>query len=62
MAELDRRYPGYGFAKHKGYPVREHYAALERLGPCPVHRRSFLPGRERASATAPPPAEHAEQS
>lgn len=42
MIELDRRYPGYGFARHKGYPVRAHYAALERLGPCPVHRRSFL--------------------
>jgi ribonuclease HII len=42
MIELDRRYPGYGFAQHKGYPVRAHYAALARLGPCPVHRRSFV--------------------
>ncbi len=47
MVELDRRYPGYGFARHKGYPVKAHYAALERLGPCPVHRRSFLPDRDR---------------
>ncbi len=42
MLELDRRYPGYGFAKHKGYPVAAHYAALARLGPSPVHRQSFL--------------------
>ena len=34
--------PGYGFAKHKGYPTKEHYAALNRLGPCPLHRLSFL--------------------
>lgn len=46
MRELDARYPGYGFAKHKGYPVREHYDALERLGACEVHRRSFAPVRK----------------
>lgn len=40
---LERLYPGYGFAKHKGYPTPEHIAALERLGPCPEHRRSFGP-------------------
>lgn len=45
MNDLDRRYPGYGFARHKGYPVREHQAALHRLGACPVHRRSFGPVR-----------------
>jgi ribonuclease HII len=45
MNELDAAYPGYGFAKHKGYPVREHVAALERLGASPVHRRSFAPVR-----------------
>lgn len=45
MAALDVAYPGYGFARHKGYPVREHYDALERLGPCPIHRRSFAPVR-----------------
>jgi len=45
MHGLDAAYPGYGFAKHKGYPVREHLAALERLGASPVHRRSFTPVR-----------------
>lgn len=40
---LEREYPGYGFAKHKGYPTKEHMAALARLGPCPEHRRSFGP-------------------
>jgi ribonuclease HII len=45
MCELDARYAGYGFAKHKGYPTPEHLAALHRLGPCPEHRRSFAPVR-----------------
>lgn len=45
MIELDRRYPGYGFAQHKGYPTPEHFDALNRLGPCPEHRRSFAPVR-----------------
>jgi ribonuclease HII len=45
MVELDREHPGYGFARHKGYPVPEHYAALDRLGACAVHRRSFGPVR-----------------
>jgi ribonuclease HII len=40
---LDGRYPGYGFARHKGYPTPAHLAALARLGPCPAHRRSFAP-------------------
>ena len=40
---LEREYPGYGFAKHKGYPTPAHVAALMRLGPCPEHRRSFAP-------------------
>ena len=40
---LERLYPGYGFAKHKGYPTKEHLAALAYLGPCPEHRRSFAP-------------------
>lgn len=43
MQALDQRYPGYGFAKHKGYGTREHLAALARLGPCPCHRRHFGP-------------------
>ncbi len=46
MADLDRVYPGYGFAKHKGYPVEQHYRALGELGATPVHRRSFRPVRE----------------
>jgi ribonuclease HII len=45
MQRLDERYPGYGFARHKGYPVRKHLLALERLGASPVHRRSFAPVR-----------------
>ena len=40
---LDRIYPEYGFARHKGYPTKEHFAALNRYGPCPEHRRSFGP-------------------
>lgn len=40
--ENDRDYPEYGFAKHKGYGTKEHMDALRRLGPCPLHRRSFL--------------------
>jgi len=46
MADLDARFPGYGFARHKGYPTAEHLAALRALGPCAIHRRSFAPVRE----------------
>ena len=46
MAALDREYPGYGFARHKGYPTRGHLAALARFGPSPIHRRSFGPIKE----------------
>ena len=42
MYELDEKYPGYGFAKHKGYGTAAHYAAIRELGPCAVHRPSFL--------------------
>ncbi|MCL6499048.1 MAG: ribonuclease HII [Firmicutes bacterium] len=45
MVELDRAYPGYGFAQHKGYACPAHLEALRRLGPSPVHRRSFAPVR-----------------
>lgn len=45
LVELDRLYPEYGFARHKGYPTAAHRAALERHGPCPEHRRSFAPVR-----------------
>ena len=40
---LEREYPGYGFAQHKGYPTKAHLEALARLGPCPEHRMSFGP-------------------
>jgi len=43
MREMDLRYPGYGFAKHKGYGTPEHLAALRVHGPCEIHRRSFEP-------------------
>jgi len=43
MLECDLLYPEYGFAKHKGYPTREHFAKLRAHGPCPIHRRSFAP-------------------
>ncbi|HET7369992.1 MAG TPA: ribonuclease HII, partial [Gammaproteobacteria bacterium] len=45
LVEYEARWPGYGFAQHKGYPTPEHFAALQRLGPCPEHRRSFAPVR-----------------
>ena len=43
LIALDREYPDYGFAHHKGYATPEHLAALHRYGPCPAHRRSFGP-------------------
>ncbi len=43
MVALDYRYPGYGFAKHMGYPTMLHLQALQSLGPCEIHRRSFKP-------------------
>jgi ribonuclease HII len=45
MRRLDAQYPGYGFARHKGYGTPAHYAALRALGPCPAHRPSFLKKR-----------------
>lgn len=45
MVEFDLQYPGYGLAVHKGYPTSAHFAALEKLGPCAIHRRSFAPVR-----------------
>ena len=45
MCRAARRYPGYGFETHKGYPTAEHLQALARLGPCRLHRRSFGPVR-----------------
>jgi ribonuclease HII len=46
LEQLDLQYPGYGFAVHKGYPTPQHLANLQRLGPCPIHRTSFLPVRQ----------------
>ena len=43
MTAIDARYPGYGFAHHKGYGTPEHLAALRERGPCEIHRRSFEP-------------------
>jgi ribonuclease HII len=45
MEEMDAIYPGYGFKDHKGYSTEEHFSALDRLGPCGIHRRSFEPVR-----------------
>ena len=46
MCELHELYPVYDFNRHKGYPTRSHFEALEKYGPCPVHRRSFSPVKE----------------
>ena len=48
MLSWDAHYPGYGFARHKGYATAGHLAALKRLGPCEIHRRSFAPVRAAA--------------
>lgn len=42
MTDMDKQYPGYGFAKHKGYGTKEHIDAIKRLGPCEIHRRTFI--------------------
>ncbi|MFN7751597.1 MAG: ribonuclease HII [Pseudomonadota bacterium] len=55
MDELARRWPGYGFEQHRGYPTASHLEALGRLGPCPEHRRSFGPVA-RLCAAGPAPA------
>jgi ribonuclease HII len=46
MQNLENTYPGYGFASHKGYCTQQHVQAIQRLGPCPLHRRSFAPLKE----------------
>ena len=48
MCQADLAYPGYAFARHKGYPTRHHLARLKELGPCRIHRRSFAPVRQAA--------------
>ncbi|HEV2392558.1 MAG TPA: ribonuclease HII [Verrucomicrobiae bacterium] len=45
MVEFEKRFPGYGFAQHKGYSTPGHLAAIQQRGPCPIHRRSFFPFR-----------------
>ena len=50
MMDYDGEYPGYGFARHKGYPTKAHCAALAELGATPLHRRSFAPVREALAA------------
>lgn len=52
MEAAELEYPGYGFARHKGYGTADHLEALRKLGPCPLHRRSFRPVRE---IIEPPP-------
>lgn len=47
MKEMDNVYPGYGFDANKGYPTAQHLEALKRIGPCPIHRRSFSPLSEK---------------
>ena len=53
MCELEDCFPGYGFARHKGYGTQAHLEALCRLGPCPAHRRSFAPVRDCRQDTLP---------
>jgi len=45
MLDYEKQFPGYGFAAHKGYGTPQHLAAIQKLGPCPIHRRSFSPLR-----------------
>ena len=42
MVEMDEKYPGYGFAKNKGYGSKDHIEALKKMGPCEIHRKSFI--------------------
>jgi len=53
MAEQHTWYPGYGFVTNKGYATPEHFAALDRLGPCQLHRRSFSPVKEMVTPRLP---------
>ncbi len=52
MRDADAAFPGYGFARHKGYATRQHLDSLERLGPCDIHRFTFAPVRRFADARA----------
>ncbi len=46
MQKEHKKYPQYGFDKHKGYPTKAHFAKLQKLGPCKIHRKSFYPVSE----------------
>lgn len=52
MSELDKQYPGYSFSVHKGYSTPVHYKAIEELGPCVLHRRSFAPFKGSLNCTS----------
>jgi ribonuclease HII len=61
MRKLDKQFPGYGFAEHKGYSTPQHFAAIQKLGACPIHRKSFAPLKPKeaelfdtSSLSAPP--------
>ncbi len=53
MVEASTKWPGYGFEKHKGYPTKEHYSAIEKYGPCPIHRLSFKLYRDEDRKASP---------
>jgi len=55
MTMLEARYPGYGFARHKGYGTAAHLEALGRLGPCAIHRKTYAPVRACVASGAPEP-------
>ncbi len=54
MTQEDERYPGYGFARHYGYGTPQHKKAIEKLGPCPIHRRSFAPFKKQEAPCSQP--------
>lgn len=54
MEEFDKTYPGYGFARHKGYGTRRHLSCLQKLGPSPIHRLYFAPVRNIVASQNPP--------
>jgi ribonuclease HII len=61
MRELDGAYPGYGFAAHKGYGTRQHMQAIQNLGVCPIHRRTFSPLKEILSQVVQPEVDFAKE-
>ncbi|MBO4228791.1 MAG: ribonuclease HII [Clostridia bacterium] len=59
--KLEQEYPGYGFAKHKGYPTKEHRDAVKALGPSPVHRKTFLRFLDAGAETSSGPGKEKQQ-